>query len=565
MSLLGGRRAYARLQILPLAAIFIAAIMVVATVSWTALACTSIPVTPGASADGSCMTTHTDDSGTDTFHVKVVPAADWPAGAMRPVLRNTDFGPYGQLANPIKSPGQIPQVPHTFAYINSSYSFQNEKQVGIGETTIGGRRELTNPSGWFDLVELQRIALERASSAREAIKIMGELAETYGYAIGGECLTVIDPNEAWMFEIFGPGPFWTPGCGKPGAVWAAARIPDGHVGVSANRSRIGAIDLSDPDHFMASPNIFSLAEEMGWWDPKSGKEFKVYETYGYKDYSAYNARREWRVLSMLAPSLNLDPNAERYPFSVKPDKPVTPQDIMKINRDHYEGTEYDLTVGMAAGPFGTPNRYPTPSKVNPPGSSGWERAISMFRAVYSTIVVARKNMPDWIGGMTWFGYDAPHSTCYIPIYCGATKLPKSFDVGMRGGSYDVFSRESAWWAFNFVSNWADLKYSYMIEDIKAVRDPLEAEFFAMQPVIEKTAIDLFRQDAGLARAFITNYTNSCANRVVDAYWKLASQLVGRYADGYVYGDDTFKMQSVGYPEWWLKEVGFGLSTIPSKK
>lgn len=529
------------------------------------MACTSIPVSPGASADGSCMTTHTDDSGTDTMHVRVVPAADWPEGSMRPVLRGTDNGPYTQLRSPVRVMGEIPQVAHTYSYMNSSYSFQNEKQVGIAETTIGGRRELNNPAGWFDIVELERIALERASTAREAIQIMGSLAEEYGYGISGECLTVIDPHEAWMFEIWGGGPLWSLGSDEPGAVWAAQRIPDGQVGVSANRSRIGAIDLSDPDHFMASPNIFSFAEEMGWWDPNSGEEFRVYETHGYKAPSAYNSRREWRVLSLLAPSLNLDPYAERYPFSIAPDNPVTPQDLMRINRDAYQGTEFDLTVGMAAGPFGTPNRYPTSSRANPPGSSGWERAISMFRAVYSTVVVARDGMPDWIGGLTWFGYDAPHTTCYIPIYCGVSYLPESFARGSRGGSYDVFSRESAWWAFNFVSNWADLKFSYMIEDIKAVRDPLEAEFFAMQPAIEDAAVALYETNPGAARAFITTYTNACAERTVDAYWKLASQLVGRYADGYVYGnDDAYKVETVGYPEWWLREVGFGESTIPKE-
>ncbi|MEA4884496.1 MAG: C69 family dipeptidase [Clostridia bacterium] len=546
---------------LSIVAVAIAALVVG---SWTTLACTSIPVTPGASADGSAMTTHTDDSGSDTFQMRIVHAADWPAGATRKVLKNTDYGEYEQIAEPIVVSGEIPQVSHTYAYVNSSYSFQNEKQVGMGETTIGGRNVLYNSQAWFDLVELERIGLERGGTAREAIKVMGEMAEKYGYCVSGECLTVIDPNEAWMFEVWGPGPLWAPGCGEPGAVWVAARIPDGEVGVSANRSRIGAIDLSDPDHFMASPNVYTLAEELGFWDPKAGKEFKVYETYGYKAYSAYNGRREWRVFSLLAPSLNLDPRTERYPFSIKPDKPVSVQDIMRIVRDHYEGTEFDLTVGMAAGPFGTPNRYPTSSKFNPPGSSGWERAISMFRTNYSTVVTARRGMPDWIGGLTWFGWDAPHSTCYIPIYCGATELPKSFDTGMRGGSYDVFSRESAWWAFNFVSNYADLKYSYMIKDIAAVRDPLEKEFFALQPAVEKTALALYAMDPELARSYITNYTNANANRVVDAYWKLASQLAGRYTDGYVYGDDTGDYQSVGYPDWWLKAVGFGESTIPKK-
>lgn len=529
--------------------------------TFTGLACTSIPVTPGASIDGSAMTTHTDDSGTDTFHVTVVPARDWAAGVMRPVLRNTDYGEYGQKAKEIYSPGQIPQVPHTFAYFNASYSFQNEKQVGIGETTIGGQRVLVNSAGWFDIVELQRIALERASTAREAIQLMGELAEEYGYGIWGECLTVIDPQEAWIFEIFGPGPLWMPGCGKPGAVWVAQRVPDGEVGVSANRSRIGAINLQDSDHFMASSNIYSLAEELGWWSPASGKEFKVYETYGNKAVSEYNARREWRVLSLLAPSLNLQPGQARYPFSIKPDQPVSAYDLMTIQRDHYQGTKYDLTQGLAAGPFGTPNRYPTSYKLNPPDSSGWERAISMFRTNFSTVVVARENLPDWIGGLTWFGYDAPHSTCYLPLYCGISKLPESFNQGCRGGAYDVFSRESAWWAFNFVSNWADLKYCYMIEDIKGVRDQFEQEFLTVQPVIERTAVELYKQDPAQAKTFLTGYTNGVAVRVVDAYWKLASQLVGRYADGYIYGDQTYQRDTVGYPEWWLKEVDFGQSTI----
>ncbi len=524
--------------------------------------CTMIPVSPGASADGSAMTTHTDDSGTDTFHVFMVPAKDWEPGSMLEVWKNTDDGPFTLLRTPLYSPGSIPQVAHTYAYTDASYSFQNENQVGMGESTIGGARELNNSAGWFEVVELQRVALQRAKTAREAIQVMGSLAEAYGYCVSGECITVIDPQETWMFEIFGPGPLWAPGSDRAGAVWIAQRIPDGEVGVSANRSRIGEIDLSDPDHFMASSNVYTLATELGLWDPNGDKPFKVYETYGAKAYSPYNARREWRVLSLMAPSLNLSPWMERYPFSVKPDQPVTVQKVMEIERDAYQGTEFDLTQGLAAGPFGTPNRYPTSGSQNPEGSSGWERAISLFRTNFSTVVVARAGLPDWIGGLTWFGYDAPHSTCYIPLYCSATELPDSFNVGMRGGEYDVFSRESAWWAFNFVSNWADLKYSYMIEDIKAVRDPIEAEFFAMQPFIEDTALALYNQDPDLARSFLTTYTNASANRVVDAYWKLASQLVGRYADGYVYSDETHRGSSVGYPQEWLDAVGFGLSTIP---
>ena len=220
------------------------------------------------------------------------------------------------------------------------------------------------------------------------------------------------------------------------------------------------------------------------------------------------------------------------------------QDLMAIKRDHYEGTEFDLTQGMAAGPFGNPNRYPTPSKVRPEDrkSFDWERAISMFRCSYSFISQARSWLPDPIGGVLWFGEDAPHSTCYIPFYCQITEVPESFSSGSRL----VFDKDHAWWAFNFVSNWADLKYSYMIEDIKAVQSKLEGDFFAMQPAIEMAALELYKKDPALAVKYLTNYSNDAANRVVDRWWKLADELVAKYDDGYVNALD-----SVGYPTWWL--------------
>lgn len=536
------------------------AVVLIAAFAATSLACTSIPVSKGASAGGYVMTTWTDDSGSDNTRINVVPAKDWPAGSMRTVLRNTDYGQFEQIATPIFSPGVIPQVEHTYQYINASYSFMNENGVGMGETTIGGTSKMRNTKGWFDIVELQRIALERSKTAREAVLIMGELAEKYGYGIGGECLTVVDKDEVWQFEVFGPGPLWEPGSSEPGAVWAAVRIPEGYVGVSANRSRIGEVFPADTANYLCSKHIFTLATELGLWDPASGKPFKVYETYGLKAYSPYNARREWRVFSLLAPSLKLDPWSEQYPFAIKPDKPVTPQMLMSICRDHYEGTEFDLTKGLEAGAFGTPDRWPTPSSNNPKNSAGWERAISMFRTNFSVVFQMRGNMPAAIGGLVWFGYDKPGTTCYIPIYSGAKSLPKSFETGNRGANYDVFSRESAWWAFNFVSNYANLKYSEMSKVIKATYEPLEAEFFNLQPYIEKAAADLYAKDPELAKEFITQYTNSAANKVVDAWWKLASTLAARYTDGYTYGYDDGKLTQTGYPKEWLDAVGFGIST-----
>jgi len=510
--------------------------------------CTSIIVGKDASVDGSVMTTHTCDGWYDN-RIQIVPGQTFEKGTMTNVY--TEICHLTQPGKELIKVGEIPQAEKTYTYFNVGYPFMNEHQIMIGETTFGGRRDFGNGDAIMMIEQLEVFGLQRAKTARECIEIMGALAEKYGYGDGGECLTVTDPNEAWQFEIMGAGPLWTPDSGKPGAVWVAQRIPDGEVGISANRARIGEIDLDNKDYFMASSNIFTLGEEMGFYEPKSGKPFVFYEVYAPK-VSFYNRRREWRVLSLVAPSLNLDPWAERYPFSVKPDKKLTVQDIIAIKRDHYEGTEFDLTKGMAAGPFGNPNRYPTPSTVRPEDSKSldWERAISMFRCSYSFVSQVRSWLPDPIGGVLWFGEDAPHSTCYIPFYCGITEVPISFSSGRR----DVFDKDSAWWAFNFVSNWADLKFSYMIEDIKAAQNELEGDFFAMQPAVEMAAVELYKKDSALAVKYLTNYSNDCANRAVDKWWKLADELIGKYDDGYVDGS------SVGYPTWWLEEVDFGSTT-----
>ena len=367
--------------------------------------CTSILVTKLASADGSVMTTHSCD-GNYEFRLHWVAGRNNKPGIMMPVYRG---GGNGRERDQAVKVAKIPEAEKTYARFDSAYPFMNEKQVAIGETTIGGKRELVNDEGLFNIMALERLALERASAAREAIDLMGRTAFQYGYHGAGECLTVIDRNEAWMFEVFGAGV-----SGK-GAAWAARRIPDGEVGVSANRSRITTLDLKDKDHYMASENVFSLAEEMGWWDRKSGQEFVFNRAYsdppGY-----YNTRREWRALSMLAPSLHLDPWDKNVPFSVKPDKKVSIQDLMRIHRDSYEGTEFDMTKGLAAGPFYSPNRWST--QIQPPaGYLGWERSIAIFRCSYCLVLQCRDWLPDPIGGLAWFAEDDPKTSCFVPFLC----------------------------------------------------------------------------------------------------------------------------------------------------
>ncbi|HOR42995.1 MAG TPA: C69 family dipeptidase [Atribacterota bacterium] len=529
------------------------AVQIVFLGSVIGIACTSVPVGKDASVDGSVMTTHTCDGWYDARLV-VVPGQTFEAGAMMPIYKNICIQSRPNVE--LKKVGEIPQVEKTYTYYHVGYPCMNENQVIIGETTFGGRREFGNGDAWIEIDQLEILGLQRSKTARECIEIMGALAEKYGYGDGGECLTVTDPNEAWHFEIMGPGPLWAPNSGKPGAVWVAQRIPDGEVGVSANRARIGEINLDDKKNFMASSNIFTLGEEMGFYDSKSGKPFNFYEVYAPVEIGGpyYSSRREWRVLSLVAPSLNLDPYAERFPFTVKPDKKLSVQDLMDIKRDHYEGTEFDLTTGMAAGPFGTPDRFATPGAVKPEDRKNvdWERAISLFRCSYSFISQARSWLPNPIGGLIWFGEDVPHSTCFVPFYCQVTEVPVSFSVGRR----DIFDRNFAWWPFNFVSNWADLKYSYMIEDIKATQHEVEGDFLAMQAAVEMAALELYKKDPDLAVKYLTNYSNSCANRAVERWWKLADDLIAKYDDGYV---DA--LTSVGYPTWWLEEVGYGDTTI----
>jgi len=403
----------------------------------------------------------------------------------------------------------------------------------------------------FYIEQLQAIGLQRGKTARETIQIMGDLADEYGYADGGEAISVCDPNEAWVFEIVGAGPLWQPGSGEPGAVWVAERVPDNAVYAGANRSLIGEIDLSDPDNFMAGAGIYSVGEKLGFWDPNAGKPFRYWEVYGYKTDNFYNSRREWRVRDLVAPSLELDPYARRFPFSVVPDELVSAADLMAIQRDYYEGTPFDLTQGLSAGPFGTPDRYATSSSQNPEGSVGWERAIAMFRCSYTIVSQSRAWLPDPIGGVMWFGPDDPAGTIYMPIYCGVTSLPESLQIMDR---YD-FTRESAWWAFDFVENWANLAWSYMIEDIRAHQAQFEGESFAMQPAIESAALQLYETDPALAVTFLTNYTADVVNRTVAAQWDFADMMVTKYNDGYV------NNSSKGYPQEWLDQTDFGSTTM----
>jgi len=330
--------------------------------------CTVIIVGKDASTDGSVMSTHTCDCGLCDWTWRYTPAADYEEGSKRKIYHinqfrtwDPDIGLKWEKYKDDFTGLEIPQVSHTYSYVNGAFGYMNDQQVALGESTIGCREKMENPTptAKFDITMLTLLAMERAKTAREAVKIMGELAEKhgYGYTDTGEMLALSDPNEVWIFEIMPVGPLWTPESGKPGAVWCAQRVPDDHVSVCPNESRIGEIDLDNPDYFMASPNVISFAVEQGFYDPESGEPFNWKKAYSPSEYSAESSNgsraRMWRFFDLAAPSRNFSPDTPNmeFPFSVKPDKKLSVYDVMKMTRDKFEGTPYYPARGLQGGAF----------------------------------------------------------------------------------------------------------------------------------------------------------------------------------------------------------------------
>ncbi len=494
-------------------------------------ACTCILVGKKASTDGSTTTSHTCDSRIDRTWMEIVPGAKYRKGSTCGVYLGSRFTRYPGDTAGVRLMGEIPQVRETFGYLNSAFPCMNEKQLAIGESTFGGRVELRNKDAFFSCEELCRFALERASTCREAIRLIDELTRKFGYNDGGECLMFADPDEIWHFEIIGSGK------DRVGAVWAAQRIPDDHVGVTANASRIMEIDSDDKENFMASENVFDVAIENGWYDPGSGEVFKFCYAYDPGGRASMAARRrEWRVLDLLAPSIGLDPNSENYPISVKPDTLITVRQVMEVFRDTFEGTEFDMTKFMYvegedgkfekspyANPFMHYDLMPL-MKVN----GGWgkmgERCIARYYCAYITVTQSRGWMPDPVGGLVWFGWDNPAMTAFTPLYCGISDLPESWKLSGR----QAFDRDCAWWGFNRVADLSAQKWGQMRVDVDSVRVAFEDRAFDDQADLEKKAMALFEKSPKKARKLLTGYSCGFAEETTAAYWDLGDHLWWKY-------------------------------------
>jgi dipeptidase len=519
--------------------------------------CTSILVGKLASTDGSTLTTHTCDCGLCDWTWRHVPGAKHKPGETRKIYHISQFktwppeeGLKWDLYRQDFTGLEIPQVPYTYAYHHGMFGYMNEKQVAIGESTIGNVRKLDNstPTPAFDITMLTIIAMERATNAREAIKIMGELAEKYGYGFhdNGEMLAVADPQEVWIFEIIPVGPLWTPESGKPGAVWCAQRVPDDHVSVCPNESRIGEIDLNNPDYFMASPNVISCAVDNRLYDPDSGKPFNWKKAYSPINESAVSSngryQRLWRFFDLVASSLKLSPSTPNMdlPFSVKPDHKISVEDVIHMTRDRSYGTQFDPTLGIRGGPFKNPNYYRQ------------TRTISDSRAEYSTVTQCRDWLPDPIGGIVWISFGAQDTSCYMPFYAGISELPKSFSIG----DHWVFNRDSARWAFDYVDFHVQVIYSEAIKDVQEALLKYEKPIINQIPEVDKKASELNRKNQKEAIKFLTGFCLNNAQNVVKAWWNLGDQLLVKYNHLYYYDIEkrTYQRRFPTYPDTWQKAV-----------
>ena len=490
--------------------------------------CTSIVVGKRASTDGSVMTAHTCDSNYRTW-LEIVGRKSFNPGDTEPVLWGTLHNEEPWDLRNISEKGRIPAISETFAYLNTAYPCLNEKQLAIGETTIVGRRELVNENGLFLIEELQRVALQRCSTAKDAVKLIGKLAETYGYGDSGECLTIADKNEIWQLEIFGSG-----ASGKPSAIWVAQRIPDDHVGISANIPRISKVDFNDTHNFMYSSDIKARCQKLGLWDGKGDFIFWKINN-GSKPFSI----REFFVLNTLAPSLGLSYDSEELPFSVKPDKKVSVRDVMALYRETYDGTQWDQTKNLlvevtrrdrvkgeykeVVKPISNFMSNDMRALLNhlKPGVTERIRGIAVIQCSYSHIILLRDWLPDEVGGVAWFSFDNPAQSPRIPIYSGTISLPSEFGVC---GQHRYREDAAIWW-FRETNRIATINWDRTRKLLEPQIMKFEELMFETSPLIEKRATELIESGKREeARELLTAHTHNFASMTMKRWRELKAEL-----------------------------------------
>ena len=518
-------------------------------------ACTDIVVGKKASVDGSVITSHTGCCSECRVHV--VPAQAFEKGARAPVYYGLQdvkkpLHQYGEII------GYIPQVEKTYAYFHSGYSHMNEFQLAIGESTLSQRDELkvdrTTGKQIMTIEQAMIFALQRCKNARDAVRLIASLVEEFGFLPScgpeSEALCIADPQEVWVMEVFSVGPEWEPEKGKLGAIWAAQRVPDDHIAIVPNWSIIKEIDLNNPDYFLASSNYMQVAIDFGWHNPEDGKPFVWQEVYSPLP-REWAVGRFWLFFTKFSPALKKWPDKKLhhpisgydayhqyieplsiYPFSVKPEKKVSVQEVMAFQRSVFEETIYDMTAdtdwlvldgkgGQKKSPLTTP--FPT-RDMRELLDITWRRMVS--RGGYGMVAQLRSWLPNPIGGVYWFYLDNQYVSTYVPIYAGVQEISPLY----KTYNPDKFSDDSARWAIDFVDNLLYLRWQEAVKDLRAVRNPLEAGFFQKIKDVDIKALDLYRKDPQEAKKYLTDFTRVSMEQIVDMYKKLRILLITKYTN-----------------------------------
>ena len=499
-------------------------------------ACTNFIVAKGASKDGSVICSYNADSYGAFMKLAHYPAAKHQKGDKRKIFE-WDTNKYL---------GEIPEALETYNVVGNI----NEWQVTIGETTYGGREEMVDSTGVIDYGSLIYIALQRSKTAREAIKNMTTLAETYGYYSEGETFTICDPNEAWIMEMQGCGPDRQKS--KERVVWVALRIPDNAICGHANQSRIGRFNPKDKDNVIYSKNVIKYAKKMGWYDGKD-EDFSFKNAYAFPDFSGRRIcdARVWSFFNhhikgmdrYLSWALGIDPNAEEMPLWIIPDHKLGVADVMQDMRDHFEGTPLSLedSTDIGGGIWQMPYR-PTPLYYTVDGKKCFnERPTSTQQTAWSYVSQMRSWLPREMGGCFWFGNDDGNMVAYTPIYCSMTRRPECYNTP---GADDVtFSLKNAYWVENWVSNMVYPRYSMLFPSLKEVRDSLQNAYFEQQPKIEAQAMNL---DPSEMQRYLNDYSVQQAQRMLERWKQLAFYLVVKYNDMAVKPDKNGRFERTQY-------------------
>jgi dipeptidase len=522
---------------------FVTLLIVLILSAQSLAACTIFAVGKNATVDGSTMTSHTCDSTSDDLRMWVIPSME--AGTERDIVLNgragADYSRFPEVKD-YGTGGAMVLGSYTFdkpsnQYLHAMYSFMNDKGLAMGESTCSYDRNSDQGKkirevfgaidGMFDCYMLQDLALETCSTAREAVEFMGRLIDDYGWNGYAECINICDGNEAWVFEAYG------------GNIWCAVRVPDDAVFVAANRARINHIDFNDSENYLYSPIIKSFAIENGLWDGNG--DFIPCLIYAPNPTRSYSTRREWVAMSLLNPSLNLDPEEKNpdvnWPLFVVPQEKVSVETIHKLCSNYYQGTEYDVSKTLSAGPYGNP-LYP--------GFNSTNRTINSFRCTYIQIANVKAYLPEEVRCLAYFGWGAPDSTYLTPVWGSQTELPSHFGIGLRNEPYNP---QSGWWVSSLVQQTATINYQDAIKRIHEVRDPAMAKQYAVTTAVQNQATKLIKEGKkDDAIDLLTSYSCQQAIKWQQDWTNLGNELLSTYMLA------TKGMKTAAPTEWWTENV-----------